>query len=97
MAAIARRVGYNQAYLLGRFPGLCPAISTRHLAFQGSQKATRACRIHREVHEATFTVHQQASCPGHSKVKALRRRPVITGGEPARSVAWHEALGQLAC
>jgi transcriptional regulator with XRE-family HTH domain len=96
MAAVARRLGYDHAYLLGRFPGLCRTISARYDAFRASQKATRSWRIHRQVHEATLALHQQGRYPSNRMVKAmLPKRSLMR--EPAGFAAWHEALAHLGC
>jgi hypothetical protein len=96
VAAIARRLWYDRAYVLRYYPGVWGALSARYEAFRASHKANRAWRIHREVHEATLAVYHAGAYPGNRKVKAMLRRAVIMR-EPAGSAAWHEALAQLRC
>jgi hypothetical protein len=94
MREVARELAYDPAYLLNRFPDLCKRISARHQVHRSGMSIQRRQRVHRQIREATTTIHEQGLYPSQQRVSALIDSP-CSMREPGAGEVWHETLAEL--
>ena len=58
MREVARRLGYDQSYLLKRFRALCQAISKRCLDYRREKAARRTSELCDEIRRVTLEIHK---------------------------------------
>lgn len=94
VAEVAKRFGYDNAYLAQRLPIQCRAISARFQAYQKANRARKLQQLCAEVRQATLSIGAQGVYPSTTKVAAsLDRRWYLCS--PEAKTAWRQALQEL--
>jgi len=93
MVAVAERLGYDQSFLLRRFPAECHAISALYLQFRSQEAEKRVKELCCQVQDIARNLHKQGIYPSQYQI----RKHVSVGTFKERSIrdAYHAVLKEL--
>ena len=94
LRAVAERLDETTTYLRRHLPGLCRAISARHLEAQRARGTKRREQLRDAVRQATYAVHALGQYPSGNRVAQLLSEPTAILTITGRG-AWQAALQEL--
>jgi hypothetical protein len=94
MREVARRLDYDPSFLAQHFSKRCGEISRRYLRHLGVKREERLERIHEEIRQATYQVHDRGEYPSEKRITPLLTKPWYLS-EPGARAMWHETLRKI--
>ena len=88
---VAKRLDHDPSFLAQHFSARCGEISQRYLRYVRENKQQRIERIHEEIRQATYAVHERGEDPSEKRITPLLTKPWYLS-EPGARAVWHETL-----